>query len=119
MKDPPRKEVRQAIEDCRAAGIQAIVITGDNKNTTEAICRDIGVFGQHEDISSKSLTIMYRAKLSCFETKMQPVMCLFHSILFLLFGSIYVCFCLVLFGLDKNMLYSISCSNIDSIPIST
>lgn len=33
-----------------------MVITGDNKNTAEAICREIGVFGTHEEIKSRSIT---------------------------------------------------------------
>lgn len=63
--DPPRKEVKDAVLQCRIAGIKPIMITGDHKNTAYAIgkeldiCKDISevITGEELDkLSDKELT---------------------------------------------------------------
>lgn len=64
MEDPPRTDVREAIEQCQAAGIRVVMVTGDRADTGSAIGQKVGLnidgiafhgkeLGDFEDFSAK------------------------------------------------------------------
>lgn len=47
MIDPPRKEVKKAIEECRQAGIKTVMITGDHVKTARAIASKLNLLPEN------------------------------------------------------------------------
>jgi Ca2+-transporting ATPase len=60
MYDPPRQQAKDAVEKCRAAGIQVVMITGDHPDTATAIAREIGIASAED----KSITGIELDKIS-------------------------------------------------------
>ncbi len=50
IKDPVRKEARKAIELTQKAGIQTVMITGDNKDTAYSIANEVGLIKERKDV---------------------------------------------------------------------
>jgi Ca2+-transporting ATPase len=66
MIDPPRKEVKEAVDTCRNAGIRVMMITGDNPETAKAIGKEIGLMEKHDSkvLTGKELDNMSDKKLT-------------------------------------------------------
>ncbi|MFM0514468.1 cation-translocating P-type ATPase [Paraburkholderia sp. RL17-373-BIF-A] len=50
MRDPPRPDVRQAVEACRSAGITPVMVTGDHPVTACAIARELGILAPGDTV---------------------------------------------------------------------
>jgi len=56
MIDPPRPEVRRAVEVCNQAGINSVMITGDHKLTAVSVAEELGLLdGQSVTLTGKQL----------------------------------------------------------------
>lgn len=51
--DPPRSDIKNAIDTCQAAGIAVKMITGDKRETAKAIAESVGMTGGANDPEAK------------------------------------------------------------------
>ena len=51
LRDKIRREAKEAVTTLQRAGIQVVMITGDNKDTANAIARECGIIDQHRNLT--------------------------------------------------------------------
>lgn len=67
IRDPPRDEVKDSINDCRTAGVNVIMITGDAKETAIAIARELNILSPSQKAENSCWTGSEFEKLSARE----------------------------------------------------
>jgi Ca2+-transporting ATPase len=71
LMDPPREEVKAAILECKSAGIQPVMITGDHPETASAIAEKINLLNVNDlKISGTELTHLDSNE---FESKVEKI----------------------------------------------
>ncbi|MEP4031578.1 HAD-IC family P-type ATPase [Roseibium polysiphoniae] len=63
LMDPPRPEAIEAVADCRSAGIQVKMVTGDHAGTAAAIGRQIGLEKPGNILTGADIDVMTDAEL--------------------------------------------------------
>lgn len=64
MIDPPRLEVKDAVQKCKKAGIKTVMITGDHKATAIAIAKTLGILKKEDEaITGSELEAMSQEEL--------------------------------------------------------
>lgn len=72
MMDPPREEARQAVSECRTAGIRPVMITGDHKLTAKAIAEQLGILSSDQDLVVAGPEFQQMSEEE-FETKVENI----------------------------------------------
>ena len=64
MIDPPRPEVREAVLECRSAGIRPVMITGDHPLTARHIAQQVGISDNDRFLTGQELERMSADELA-------------------------------------------------------
>jgi Ca2+-transporting ATPase len=67
ISDPPREEVKQAVDECRQAGIIPVIVTGDYLLTARSVAKRLGILREEEgdeQVTGQQLEAMSEDTLS-------------------------------------------------------
>ncbi len=60
--DPPRKGVKEAVQECKTAGVRVMMVTGDHKRTAAAIAEQVGIVESKEQREEDNFPVALTSK---------------------------------------------------------